>query len=76
MGRGLSPAGHRGEKPPQDEARARLQDLHLATRHGGDRSVVRGWGDAGAQGGIHREWDLGQVCLDGEGVADHADVGA
>lgn len=45
---GLSPVGHRGEKPPQDEARARLQDLHLATRHGGDRSVVRGGGNAGA----------------------------
>lgn len=68
--------GHRGEKPPQDEARARLQDLHLATRHGGDRGAVRGGGNAGAQGGIHRERDLGQVRLDGEGVADYADVGA
>ena len=55
---------------------ASLQDLHLATRHGGDRGVVRSGGDAGAQGGIHRERDLGQVRLDGEGIADHADVGA
>lgn len=62
---GLSPAGHRGEKLPQDEARAGLQDLHLATRHSGDRGVVRGGGDAGAQGGIHRKRDLGQVRLDG-----------
>lgn len=73
---GLSQAGHRGERPPQNEARARLQDLHLTARHGGDRGVVRGGGDAGAQGGVHAERDLGQVRLDGEGVADHADVGA
>lgn len=73
---GLSQAGHWGERTPQDEARARLQDLHLATGHGDDRGVVRGGGDAGAQGWIHRERDLGQVRLDGEGVADHADVGA
>lgn len=58
------------------EIGARLQDLHLAAGHGGERGIVCSGGDSGAQGGVHREWDFGQVRLDGEGVADHADVGA
>lgn len=53
-----------------------LQDLHLAAGHGGEGVLVGGGGHAGAEGGVHAERHLRQVRLDGEGVADHADVRA
>lgn len=37
---------------------------------------MRGGGHAGTEGGVHAERHLRQVRLDGEGVADHADIGA
>ena len=50
--------------------------MHLAAGHGGEGGVVGGGGHAGAEGGVHAERNLRQVRLDGEGVADHADVRA
>ena len=60
----------------REEARVPLRNLHLAAGHGGESGVVGGGGHAGAEGGVHAERHLRQVRLDGEGVADHADVGA
>lgn len=68
-GRGAGRVGRTARRSVSD-------DVDLAAAHGGERGLVGGRGDAGAEGGVHGERDLGKRRLDEQGVAYHADVGA